>query len=85
MIETIVQVDGMQCPMCESHINDVVRKSFTVKKVSSSHKRKECRILSEMPLDLSKLKSAIEETGYSVLGSNSHEYVKKGFFAKLFG
>lgn len=85
MIETIVQVDGMQCPMCESHINDVVRKNCTVKKVSSSHKKKECRILSEKPLDLLNLKKAIEETGYTVFGSQSHEYVKKGFFSKLFG
>ncbi len=85
MIETIVQIGGMQCPMCESHINDVVRKSCTVKKVSSSHKKKECRILSETPLDLSKIKNAIEETGYTFLGSKSHEYVKNGFLSKLFG
>lgn len=85
MIETIVRVDGMQCPMCESHINDVVRKTCPVKKVSSSHKKKECRILSETSPDLSKIKNAIEETGYIVLGSESHEYVKKGFLSKLFG
>lgn len=26
MVETILRVDGMMCGMCESHINDVVRK-----------------------------------------------------------
>ena len=30
MIETIVQVDGMMCGMCESHINDAVRSHFQV-------------------------------------------------------
>lgn len=27
MVETILRVDGMMCGMCESHINDVVRKT----------------------------------------------------------
>ena len=38
MIETTVYVDGMMCGMCESHVNDAVRKAFPeAKKVSSSH------------------------------------------------
>ncbi len=32
-----VDIDGMMCGMCESHINDAVRNNFKVKKVSSSH------------------------------------------------
>ncbi len=28
MIETIVKVDGMMCGMCESHVNEAVRKAF---------------------------------------------------------
>ena len=28
MIETVVKVDGMMCGMCESHVNDAVRKAF---------------------------------------------------------
>ena len=36
MIETIVKVDGMMCGMCESHVNEAVRKAFPeVKRVSS--------------------------------------------------
>ena len=27
MVKTIVGVDGMMCGMCESHVNEVVRKS----------------------------------------------------------
>ena len=30
MVETILRVDGMMCGMCESHINDVVRKTARV-------------------------------------------------------
>lgn len=39
MVETILRVDGMMCGMCESHINDVVRKTARVNKVTSSHTR----------------------------------------------
>lgn len=26
MIKTILKIDGMMCGMCESHMNDVIRK-----------------------------------------------------------
>ena len=38
MIKTTLGINGMACGMCESHINDVVRRNFKVKKVSSSFK-----------------------------------------------
>ena len=66
MIETVVMIDGMMCGMCESHINDIVRKNFNVKKVSSSHSKGRCVILSEKPIDESKLREAINATGYEV-------------------
>ena len=37
MIQTTVEVGGMACSMCEAHINDTVRNTFPVDKVSSSH------------------------------------------------
>ena len=45
MIKTTLKIDGMMCGMCEAHINDTLRRLFTVKKVSSSHKKGECVIL----------------------------------------
>ena len=39
MLKITVQVDGMMCGMCESHVNDAVRKVFPVKKVTSSHSK----------------------------------------------
>lgn len=81
MIETKVQVDGMMCGMCENHINDVVRRNFTVKKVTSSHSKGETVIVSEEPIDEEKLRKAIAATGYEVKGVTSGEYKKK----KLFG
>ena len=35
MTKYTLVVDGMMCGMCESHVNDAVRKAFPVKKVTS--------------------------------------------------
>lgn len=83
MVETILKVDGMMCGMCESHVNETVRKAADVKKVTSSHTKGETVILSENPLDIEKLKAAIAETGYTVMGSQTKPYEKKGFFSFL--
>ena len=44
MLKITLKIDGMACGMCESHINDVIRNNFDVKKVSSSHKDKKTEI-----------------------------------------
>ena len=85
MVETILRVDGMMCGMCESHINDVVRKIARVNKVTSSHTKGETVIVSEQeqPVDVEALKAAIAETGYTVTGVQTRPYEKKGFFSFL--
>ena len=80
MIETILKIDGMACGMCESHINDVVRRTCNVKKVTSSHSRGETVVLSEQPLDEAALQAAIRETGYELKGMTANPYEKKGLF-----
>ncbi len=83
MIRTVLKIDGMYCSMCEAHINDVIRENFKVKKVSSSHSKGECEIISERPLDREEVKKAVGNTGYRVLSFESGEYRKKKF--SLFG
>lgn len=79
MVKTTLGIDGMMCGMCESHVNDTVRKSFDVKKVTSSHSKGVTEIISESPIDEDKLKAAIGETGYTVTSVKSEPYEKKGF------
>ena len=50
MQKITLEIDGMMCGMCESHINDAIRKAFSVKKVSSSHSKDEQRSLLLMNL-----------------------------------
>ena len=66
MLKITVQVDGMMCGMCESHVNDAVRKAFQVKKVTSSHSKGQTVILTENDIDEGTLRSAISATGYEV-------------------
>ena len=75
MVETILKVQGMMCGMCESHINEVVRKTAQVSKVSSSHTRGETVIVSEQELDIETLKQAIAATGYTVTGAEDRKSV----------
>ena len=79
MVKITLNVDGMACGMCESHVNEAIRKAFPVKKVTSSHSKGKTEILSEAPIDGDKLKSAVEVTGYRVLGIHVEPYEKKGF------
>ena len=82
MIKTVLKIDGMMCGMCESHVNDAVRKAFQVDKVSSSHSKGETVIISDGPLDEDTLKTAISATGYEVKGISSEPYEKKkGLFS----
>ena len=84
MVKTVVNVEGMMCGMCESHINDAIRREFKVKKVTSSHAKKQTVILTEKPLDEAKLRKVIDDTGYKVTSIETSEEEKKGGFLGLF-
>ena len=66
--------------MCESHVNDAVRKAFQVKKVTSSHSKGQTVILTENDIDEGALRSAIGATGYEVMAVSKEPYEKKGLF-----
>lgn len=80
MVKITVKADGMMCGMCESHVNDAVRKAFPVKKVTSSHSKGQTVILSETDIDEAALRSAIGATGYEVKSVSKEPYEKRGLF-----
>ena len=82
MVRMILRVEGMACGMCEAHVNEAVRKAFSVKKVTSSHAKGRTEILVDEPLDEEALKKAIDETGYRVVAVQTEPYEKKGFFRR---
>ncbi len=80
MTKITVKVDGMMCGMCESHVNDAVRRTFPIKKVTSSHSKGQTVILTENDIDENALRSAIGATGYEVKAVSKEPYEKKGLF-----
>ena len=82
MFKITVNVEGMACGMCEAHINDAVRQAFSVKKVTSSHTKKQTVIISEKDISEQDLKNVIAKTGYDVVSVSSETYEKKGLFGK---
>lgn len=67
-MKTILHINGMMCGMCESHINDAIRKNFTVKKVKSSKRKNQTVIVADEILDEEKIRQVIKETGYELVG-----------------
>lgn len=82
MVKITVGIDGMACGMCEAHINEAVRNAFPVKKVTSSHTKKETVILAETEITEQELKKVVAEAGYDVTSVNAEPYEKKGHFSR---
>lgn len=80
MVKTVLKIDGMICGMCEAHMNDLIRKNFKVKKVTSSAKDGETVIISDAELDIPWAKKQIKDIGYELVDYTSEPYEKKGLF-----
>lgn len=81
MIKITIQIEGMQCGMCEAHINDVMRREFLVKKVNSSHAKGQTVIITEDEIDDQRLKEVVEKTGYEVIAVKREPYKERGLFS----
>lgn len=81
MVKMTLNVEGMGCNMCEAHINEAVRNAFSVKKVTSSHTKRQTIIIAENEIDEEKLREVIQKTGYEVVSVDTEPYEKKGRFS----
>ena len=80
MVKITLGVEGMKCVKCEAHMDETVRKLFTVEKVTSSHENNETVILSEEDIADDKLQEAVAGAGYTLTGVTREPYEKKGLF-----
>ena len=83
MIRTTLQISGMICGMCETHVNDAIRSAFQVNKVRSSRDRGETVIESELPLNRERLRQTINATGYLMLSAKEEEIAKKSLIQSI--
>ena len=82
MLKWTIEVEGMRCGMCESHVNDVVRRVEGVKKVSSSHAKNQTVVIAEELVAGESIVKAIQAQGYGVGRVECEPYVKRGLFGR---
>lgn len=80
MVKITMGIEGMACGMCEAHINEAVRNAFQVKKVTSSHTKKQTVILAETDIPEQELKNVVAKAGYDAVSVRSEPYEKKELF-----
>ncbi len=71
MVKITLGIEGMACGMCEAHVNEAVRNAFHVKKVTSSHTKKQTIILAEQNIPEDDMKAVIAKLGYDVVSVSS--------------
>lgn len=74
-----LKIDGMKCSMCESHVNDLIRKINGVKKVKSDHLKGISTVVIEDNTSIDDIKSILNNDGYRVLSEEVFE-AKKTLF-----
>ena len=82
MLKITLEVEGMRCGMCETHINDVVRRVEGVKKVTSSHAKGRTEVIAEDSVNTALIKEAIAKQGYGVGRIETQPYEKHGLFTR---
>ena len=82
MLKITLEVEGMRCGMCETHVNDVVRRVEGVKKVKSSHIKGRTVVVAEDGMNAALIKEAIAKQGYGVGKIETQPYEKRGLFSR---
>lgn len=77
MVQTTLGIEGMMCDMCEAHINDAIRRSFSVRSAKANRRTRQCVIVSEEELDQDRIREVIGETGYELTSIASAPYHRK--------
>ena len=91
MTKITMKIDGMMCGMCEAHVNEAIRGAFRVKKVTSSHTKGECIVISENDIPDEELQNAVlvDEIGFTfretdVSDDGEPEYTRnEGYFVNI--
>ena len=81
MLKIVFDVEGMRCGMCETHVNEVVRRVDGVKKVKSSHAKRRTEVIADDSVNTALIKEAIAKQGYGVGRIETMPYEKHGLFS----
>ncbi|MGN1295218.1 MAG: heavy-metal-associated domain-containing protein [Bacilli bacterium] len=76
MIKITIEVKGMACGMCESYVNDAIRRINGVRKVASSHRKNLTIVIMEDNVNQEEIINAISALGYTIGTIECEPYVK---------
>ncbi len=79
MNKYIIGIDGMRCGGCEAHVQDLVRRNFSITKVKASYIKNEVLIFCDHDLNEEELHHVFDPTGYRITSFKKEEAVKKLF------
>ncbi len=82
MVKITLGIDGMNCGMCEMHVNNAIKEGFDVKRVESSHEKKVTVLVSKNDISENELRDAIAKAGFAVTSFQKEPYEKKGIFGR---
>lgn len=70
MTKTVVNVEGMMCPMCEKHVREALEKTFAAEGATAvaSHVEKKVELTTTAPVDYDRIAAVITEAGYTPKG-----------------
>lgn len=83
MYKYTFKVEGMRCGMCETHVNDLIRRAVNAKTVKSSHQKGEAVVTSLEPIDAEAVLLAVQKDGYKIEFLSVESFEKKGLFGFL--
>lgn len=83
MLKITIVVEGMHCGMCETHLNDVLRRVDGVNSVKSSYVNGRAEVIANDEVSANAVVQTIKSQGYGVGKVISEPYEKKGLFARL--
>ena len=79
MNKYVLGVNGMQCGMCELHVEEVISKNIKVKKAKASRFKKQVIVFTELNLDKEDFLRVLEPTGYQLTSFERMVAIKKWF------
>ena len=82
MNKYILKIEGMRCSMCESHVNEAIRKKIDAKKIKSSHAKNETIIITDKDISDDLFYEILNPTGYKLIEIKKENVKKNGPFWK---
>lgn len=77
MHQITIQIEGMHCSMCASHISATLRQAFPDTRVTTSHARRQSVILSQTDIPEETLHAVLDPTGYTIVSIEHKPYQPK--------